>query len=150
MVEDALEVGIHLLERAQCLVESVTDVVVYLIAEVLPPRSRRYKDGVGVILRRVRALDGLGWGYYLVGNLVSASGELVGASLQEEHPKMNSLDSEASILPRRMSAPARRWRSSQGRVSWFISVESDESVWTSNDRTPVGPRAVLVVPVRTG
>ena len=32
-------------------------------------------------------------------------------------PKMYSLNSEASILPRRMSAAANRWRSSCGRVS---------------------------------
>ena len=31
-------------------------------------------------------------------------------------PKMYSLNSEASILPRRMSAAANRWRSSCGNV----------------------------------
>lgn len=35
-------------------------------------------------------------------------------------PKMYSLNSEASILPRRMSAALNKWRSSWGRVSGMV------------------------------
>ena len=45
-------------------------------------------------------------------------------------PKMYSLNSEASIFPRRMSAAAKRWRSSWGRVSlltWWRSLASSQS-----------------------
>ena len=37
-------------------------------------------------------------------------------------PKMYSLNSAASILPRRMSAALNRWRSSCGRVSGIVRI----------------------------
>ena len=50
------------------------------------------------------------------------------ARFRNSIPKMYSLNSEASILPRRMSAAANKWRSSCGNVSFRTLVVSRSRV----------------------
>ena len=88
----------------------------------VPAGLRRDEERVAVEVGVVGPLLGL--------LLAAALGELVGDDLLplrprtrretasgRASPKMYSLNSEASILPRRMSAAAKRWRSSWGSVS---------------------------------
>jgi len=59
VLDYALEGGVRLLQRRERLVEPVADVVVDLIAQVLPPSSRRDEERAGVEVRSPGPLLGL-------------------------------------------------------------------------------------------
>ncbi len=127
VVEHALQAGVLLLQRPQGLVEPVADVVVQLVAQVLPAGPLGDEEGVLVVALGVSpAAPPLG----ACGPLASCSAMISwrrASNTSEQRfrnsiPKMYSLNSEASILPRRTSAAPNRWRSSCARVSGMSAL----------------------------
>ena len=94
----------------------------------------RDEEGFGVEVGAARPFLGLG----LILPLASSEATTLWRSssnwsddrFRKSMPKMYSLNSDASIFPRKMSAAAKRWRSSWGNVSlltWWRSLASSQS-----------------------
>ena len=101
----------------------------------MPAGTDRNEEGLAVgslVFEQFLQECGVGdVGEVLLAELLALAVELVGEALEKSRPKMNSLNSEASILPRRMSAALKRKHSSWERVifSRFMMRCTNDNPW---------------------
>ena len=115
VLEDALKGRIDVFEGTQRLVQPVPDIAVKILVDPGPACCWGNKERA-VVIARLQDLDQV-----VVRRAVRAARLFQRARsamktselrFKKSMPKIYSLNSDASILPRRISAAAKRWRSS--------------------------------------